>query len=682
MSARRLGWVVLATAVVTLAWPHPAAATDDAGTRSIFAEGAGNRALALGGAYTALAMDASAGVWNPGGLGFVARREFQVSHTDYDLGFAQEYASFVLPNWRWGAASITYRRFGVEGVERVDDRNVSLGEDASNSETEITIAYGRPMGSAWSLGGAVKMQHQAISGYSGSGYGADIGIFAQPLLAFAPRVSWADRVTAGIMVRNAIQPAIRLNVESIRDPAVLRVGLGYRSPYLAAALDVERSGGVRPRVHAGAEYSPHPLLSLRGGMTGRVGTAGAGIRWQSWSLDYAFENEALSPVHRVGLSYAFGPTVAEGRTASLRAEEERVQTRLAKAFQEVQSERVDQLLARAAEARSQGRYDAALEIVATIATLEPGEPRSAALELDLLREHAGRLEQEGDLTLAALAYGRVLEKVPADTVAAAGQIRCRVESDRRAERSELQRKLFASAMDAFASDDLLAARKGFASILAANPNDEDAEAMLRRINTAIGKRAETLVAQALRDIDAGRLKEASGSIEQARLLDRRADGLLRAEMALLQARNVTDPPPATPEVVAPGEKPAAAGTGKAVSVAPPAKRPPLTPKQRRELDDLYRRGLTALEEKRPNDAVRYWELVWSADPKYARIADYLEREYLMRGMDAFAGGRLDDAIGWWERASEIDPDDERTKGYLARARKQVARTREILGEGR
>ena len=54
----------------------------------------------------------------------------------------------------------------------------------------------------------------------------------------------------------------------------------------------------------------------------------------------------------------------------------------------------------------------------------------------------------------------------------------------------------------------------------------------------------------------------------------------------------------------------------------------------------------------------------------------------MRGMDSFASGRLDDAIGWWERAGEIDPNDERTKGYLARARKQLARTREILGEGR
>lgn len=677
----RVAAVAASAAVATLVWSQPGFAAEDAGTRSIFAQGAGNRALALGGAYTALAMDASAGLWNPGGLGLASRREFQVSHTDYDLGFAEEYASFVLPDWRWGGASVTYRRFSVGGVERVDDRNMSLGEEVSNSETEITIAYGRPLNGIWSFGGAVKMQHQALADFSGSGYGADIGIIGQPLLALLPRVTWADRVTAGVMVRNILEPAIRLNLESVRDPAVLRAGLGYRSPYLSAALDVERSSGVRPRLHAGVEYLLHPVLALRGGMTGGVGTAGAGLRWQNWALDYAFENEALSPIHRVGLSYAFGRTIAEGRAASLREEEGRIQARLAKAFQEIQSERVDLLLTRAAEARAQGRYDAALEIVATISTLEPGEPRAAALELELLREHASRLEASGDLTLAALAYGRVLEKIPADTTALAAQARCRVESDRRAERSEIQRKLFASAMDAFGSDDLLSARKGFTSILNTNPNDVDAGAMLRRVDAAIAKRAEVLVAQARRDIDAGRLKDASASIEQAKSLDRRADGLVRAEMALLQARKLTEsaPPPvaAAPPAAAP-----TATAGKAGAAGPAAKRPPLTPKQRRELDDLYRRGLAALEAKRPQDAVRYWELVWSANPGYARIADYLEREYLMRGMDAFAGGRLDDAIAWWERAGEIDPDDERTKGYLARARKQAVRTREILGEGR
>ncbi len=54
-------------------------AQDDGGGRSVLADGAGNRALGLGGAYVAVADDASAAVWNPAGLGFVQRRELQVT---------------------------------------------------------------------------------------------------------------------------------------------------------------------------------------------------------------------------------------------------------------------------------------------------------------------------------------------------------------------------------------------------------------------------------------------------------------------------------------------------------------------------------------------------------------------------------------------------------------------------
>ena len=89
-----------------------------------------------------------------------------------------------------------------------------------------------------------------------------------------------------------------------------------------------------------------------------------------------------------------------------------------------------------------------------------------------------------------------------------------------------------------------------------------------------------------------------------------------------------------------------------------------------------------MDEERPDDALRYWELVWLADPDYQNVAEFLKREYLLRGLDAFSRGQLDDAIGLWESALNVDPDDEKTLGYLARAREQAARTREILGTQR
>ena len=101
----------------------PAAAMDDGGGRSVFATGAGNRSLAMGGAFCAVADDASAVIYNPAGLGLIARKELQASQTTlFGLGFNEQYASFVLPHWRLGTASLTWRRFGVDGIEGRDER--------------------------------------------------------------------------------------------------------------------------------------------------------------------------------------------------------------------------------------------------------------------------------------------------------------------------------------------------------------------------------------------------------------------------------------------------------------------------------------------------------------------------------------------------------------------------------
>ena len=115
-----------------------------------------------------------------------------------------------------------------------------------------------------------------------------------------------------------------------------------------------------------------------------------------------------------------------------------------------------------------------------------------------------------------------------------------------------------------------------------------------------------------------------------------------------------------------------------VAIAP--KPPALSKKKQKDLADLYKRGMTAMEEGRLDDALRYWELVWLGNPEYEGVADHLKREYLLRGLESFSRGSLDEAILLWEKALNVDPKDEKTIGYLARAREQLSRSREILGE--
>src|SRR5207249_11682904 len=118
------------------------------------------------------------------------------------------------------------------------------------------------------------------------------------------------------------------------------------------------------------------------------------------------------------------------------------------------------------------------------------------------------------------------------------------------------------------------------------------------------------------------------------------------------------------------------------AAAPVPEKPRLSPERQREVEKLYTAGLAAMSERRVDDALRYWELAWSMDPGYKRLAEYLKREYLIRGMEFFASGKLDDAMSYWQKALQMDPTDTRAASYIARARTQQARTRELTGADR
>jgi len=643
-------------------------AADDAGTTSVFAEGVGPRALALGSAFVAVADDPSAAVWNPGGLGWIDHTEVEVSYTARNLGFAETYVGLVIPSWRWGAAAFTFRHFGVDGIEQRDELNSLLDDSISDSEMEIGLTYGRAVSEALSVGGTIKLQQQSLAGFRGSGLGADAGVLFRPGAVIGSHVPWMDRWTWGLSVRNLLEPSIRLDRESAQDPWVLRTGWVYRHPVgdrlLLGTVEIERPRDAAARFHGGMEFRPHPLLSLRTGLKGEGLTAGAGIAWRNLSLDYAYENQPLGAAQWIGVSRRIGPSVPERRQAAQAKQERAAQARLDEAFQRRQVERINDLLVRAEEAHLQGDLDEALNLSETAEALVPDSPRARSLQVSILNQKGAQLERSDNYPGAAVAFGRALALAPGDSTAAAGQARCRAESDRRAARSTEIHRLFSAALDAFASGDLVKARSGFAAILAAAPSDSEATAMQLRTDQAIARRIEDLLARAARSIELERWSESERCLEEARRLDPGAPGLARAEVVLARARAAASQLPRG---------------GSTVPIPQEPRR--LTREQEREVEDLYQRGLAAMSNARPDDALRYWELARSIGPD-PRVAEVLKREYQLRGIDSFASGRLEEALNLWDMALQLDPEDQRTQGYIARAQLQLQRTREITGGAR
>jgi len=662
----------------------PARAAEDGGVTSVFSEGAGSRALALGGAFAAISDDASAPLWNPAGLGSLQRNELQAMQANlYGLDISEQYAVLALPSWRWGTGALVFRRFGVGGIERRDDRNVLIEDDLSDSQSQLQLAYGRALNDTWSVGGSVKLHRQSLAGYSAMGIGMDLGVMTRPGLILGSDSDWVNRFTLGMTLQNALEPSLRLDQESVEDPASLRAGFAFRQPYrlgglgpgyALASFDVVRTKGTDTETHAGLEVVPHPLLALRMGVNDGEFSAGTGLRWDLYSFDYVMENTPIDTVHRFGLSLQFGRTVTERRLAAARKQEEEFAERLAATFEEREAARIRELLERARGLMAQEQIDAALEQIVTVTALDPENTEARELEARALRAKAARRERDGALAEASVLYGRVLAIAPDDAEAQAGLDRCRAESDLRAARGARIRDLFGAALDAFTAGDLAEARSGFRGILDLSPGDGEAQAMLARTESAIRARTSDLLAQAGRFLDRGLLDETADLLAQVRELDGNARGL--AELSTGVARKRSELADAARRKQREAEV-ADTETPVVATVAPPA----LSKKKRKEIADLYERGMDAMEDARADDALRYWELVWLADPAYLNVADYLKREYLLRGLESFSKGQLEDAVGLWERALKVDPEDERTLGYLQRAREQQTRTREILGPG-
>jgi tetratricopeptide (TPR) repeat protein len=627
-----------------------AGAKDDAGLRSVFARGAGERALAMGGAYGSLADDATAAFWNPAGLGSVQRLTFQAAHTNLvGLGFYEQYGVLAVPSWRLGTVGLSLRRFGVDGLEGRDDRGGVTEADLDDAENELAVSYGRSLGDAWSVGATLKYQQQSLAGYKGGGVGMDAGVLARPFLAGGADSPLLRSLTLGLALRNIIEPNVRLLDEDVPDPLGLRFGSSLSLPLgarhrLTAAADLEKTRDMDPRLHAGVELVLLDMLALRGGSNDGTLAAGAGVRWRDLTVDYAFEDNLLESVHRIGLRVAFGPTNAARRQADQARVEQELQQRLDEAFRSDSRRRLDTLKREAAAAILAGDHDGAMDRVRTLRVLAPDEPGTDKLEAQARRLQAATAEAADDLAGAALAYRRSLTLDPTDTPAREGLERVTAESDRRTARSQEVRTLYDEGMAAYTAGDLETARTAFTRITELAEGEEEASRLLDHIEEAIRTRDR---------VEAARSHAVALAAEARR-------------SATTTPKQTTASPAApvpAPSGPAPAAKPA----------APTYESLPM--RRRADIADLYRRGVEAADAGHRQEAVGYWELVWAAAPDFRQVEEHLKQEYLAQGMEAFAAGRLEQAIAIWEKALVMAPDDARVQGYLERAYEHQARHR-------
>ncbi len=525
--------IVLVTLFVLLLGCQVALAMDDGGGRSVFARGAGERALALGGAYGAVAGGPEGMIWNPAALARLERKNLFASHSNLiGMGFQEQTGIFALPSWQFGTIGIGLRRFGVDGIEGRDGRGTIFDDNLQDAETEILLGYGRKLAGIWDFGAVFKYQQQELAGYSAGSPGLDIGLMVKPLQAAGRHSSWADDLSLGFAIRNLIEPNLRLDEEGVKDPTGLRFALAVDRRLsgnleLLVAADLEKTRDMDTRLHAGAELRLMDILALRTGSHAGMLTAGMGIHYGNFDLEYAFEDNPLETVHRFGFGVAFGATVEESRQAHLAAEEASMQKRLAQAFQNESRSRIQTMVAQAQRSVADGDYLEALSKIEACRVLDPGAAGMAEIEAAGYLGHGKNLEAQADYSLAAVAYQRCLSVQPDHAEAAARLDEVKRQSDHLAARSADIRQHFDKALAAYARGDLTTARTSFQRVLSLNPEDREAKALLLSTTQTLNLQAGLFAEQALALAGSNNLVEAKATLEKARVLDPHHSALAR-----------------------------------------------------------------------------------------------------------------------------------------------------------
>ncbi len=315
MSRRSRGialWALLLVSGLFLIPPDAVYAGADDGSSSNHAipfmrMGAGTRALGMGGAYVAAANDATAGYWNPAGLGWACGTQLSAMYalgmtTDGDENDRRMSYLAASHHFGWGGLGISLLTAGLKDAEQRDNQgNFVKDFDFGDLAVMFHGAYATDL---FSVGATFKYLHQGVSAEvaddAANGMGFDLGAMVQPL-------EW---MRLGIAMRD-IATEVGSDESANDAPLDLRGGVAL-APLsgFTFALDlgkVEHEDDMN--FHAGAEYA-FPFSedfggALRMGLNDGHLTAGLGVKVRFLEFDYAYVEEPqgfMEQSHRIGVT--------------------------------------------------------------------------------------------------------------------------------------------------------------------------------------------------------------------------------------------------------------------------------------------------------------------------------------------------------------------------------------------
>ena len=277
----------------------------------------GARAAAMGGAYVAVADDASALYWNAAGIARVEtdKSQLQFNHAIWpaDMKFSQ--LGYVFHTKRIpGAIGISLRSLYmdpmVETTAYQPDPFVGTGRTFDAGYMTAGLTYARSFTDKFSAGVTANFIHEGLAELSQNTFAFDLGTLY-------------DVGTMGMRIGMAISNMgtdVTFIERSARIPSVFRVGTSATlfqtaDQKLLGSFEFSHPPDNSERLNVGAEYAFHNYVFLRGGYNVNYdaeGIAGGiGFRFPvsfagTADFDYAYTDmKILGAAHRFTLNFAF-----------------------------------------------------------------------------------------------------------------------------------------------------------------------------------------------------------------------------------------------------------------------------------------------------------------------------------------------------------------------------------------
>ncbi len=250
----------------------------------------GPRAIAMGGAFVAVADDANAMYWNPAGLRQLGGTALTLQYDTFIDTVSYSYAAVGLPLGNDAAVGISAKYLTTGNEQVVDSSGNLTGASFNESYYEADLGFALKVNYYLDIGLVAKYLTKSLGGDSASTLAFDLGVLYRTPI---------KHLTAGMNIQN-IGPGLKFISETDPLPLNVKVGAAYKlfDDNFTLAMDFNFPSDNDPSVSLGGEYWYMNTL------VGRFG----------YELQGSFDQNQLGNGAKAGLYLGAGVKVAAFKT--------------------------------------------------------------------------------------------------------------------------------------------------------------------------------------------------------------------------------------------------------------------------------------------------------------------------------------------------------------------------------